>query len=160
MAIRESAKYVIIGAGVHGLSTAYHLARELDARGEGSGADVVDARQEQRRGGRVRHRLRRRAQQLLPARDGRADGGVHGRLGVGPDGLPLHPVGYIALGSKVAGDGPDRGRRAPRAHRLPVAADRGRGEVREHMRKLFPDWRARGVSVCLHEGRGGFAFNQ
>src|SRR3984885_3117378 len=36
-----SAKYVIIGAGIHGLSTAYHLARELKARQKGSGADIV-----------------------------------------------------------------------------------------------------------------------
>src|SRR5213592_4229597 len=27
------------------------------------------------------------------------------------------------------------------------------------MRSLFPDWRARGVTVCLHEHQGGFAFN-
>jgi len=37
----ESAKYVVVGAGVHGLSTAWHLAMELEARGQGSGADVV-----------------------------------------------------------------------------------------------------------------------
>ena len=28
------------------------------------------------------------------------------------------------------------------------------------MRGLFPDWRARGVTVCLHELQGGFAFNR
>ena len=28
------------------------------------------------------------------------------------------------------------------------------------MRELFPDWRAQGVTVCLHEHQGGFAFNQ
>ena len=32
---------MIVGAGIHGLSTAYHLAKELRARGAGSGADVV-----------------------------------------------------------------------------------------------------------------------
>ncbi len=37
----ESAKYVIVGAGVHGLSTAWHLAMELKARGRGSGKDIV-----------------------------------------------------------------------------------------------------------------------
>ena len=34
-------KYVIIGAGIHGLSTAWHLARELKAHGKGSGADII-----------------------------------------------------------------------------------------------------------------------
>ena len=28
------------------------------------------------------------------------------------------------------------------------------------MRALYPDWRAPGLEVCLHEHRGGFAFNQ
>ena len=37
----ESASYVIAGAGIHGLSTAWHLAMELEARGKGSGRDIV-----------------------------------------------------------------------------------------------------------------------
>src|SRR5262245_23542182 len=37
----EHVEYLIIGAGVHGLSTAYHLALELRARGRGGGADVL-----------------------------------------------------------------------------------------------------------------------
>jgi glycine/D-amino acid oxidase-like deaminating enzyme len=37
----ESAKYVIVGAGVHGLSTAYHLAKELTDRGKGKASDIV-----------------------------------------------------------------------------------------------------------------------
>jgi glycine/D-amino acid oxidase-like deaminating enzyme len=34
-------KYAIIGAGIHGLSTAYHLAQNLKASGKGSGADIL-----------------------------------------------------------------------------------------------------------------------
>src|SRR6516225_490691 len=41
MSAPSHAKFLIIGAGVHGLSTGYHLARELRARGLGSGADVL-----------------------------------------------------------------------------------------------------------------------
>ena len=37
LAFPEAAKYVIIGAGVHGLSTAYYLALELKDRRRGSG---------------------------------------------------------------------------------------------------------------------------
>ena len=36
-----SSKYVIIGAGIHGLSTAYHLALQLKATGKGSGEDIL-----------------------------------------------------------------------------------------------------------------------
>ena len=31
----------MVGAGLHGLSTAYHLGKELHARATGSGADIV-----------------------------------------------------------------------------------------------------------------------
>src|SRR5438445_11661307 len=41
MAGADSARYVIIGAGVHGLSTGWHLAKEMKARGKGSGDDVL-----------------------------------------------------------------------------------------------------------------------
>ena len=34
-------KYVIIGAGIHGLSTAYHLALQLKATGKGTGEDIL-----------------------------------------------------------------------------------------------------------------------
>ena len=41
MSVPKQASYVVVGAGIHGLSTAYHLAKELRARGAGSGADIV-----------------------------------------------------------------------------------------------------------------------
>ncbi len=40
-ALPDAAKYVIIGAGVHGLSTAWHLAMQMKEAGTGSGADIV-----------------------------------------------------------------------------------------------------------------------
>lgn len=41
MKLPEHIPYLIIGAGVHGLSTAWHLAKELKARGQGSGDDIL-----------------------------------------------------------------------------------------------------------------------
>ncbi|MDH4178391.1 MAG: FAD-binding oxidoreductase, partial [Thermoleophilia bacterium] len=35
----------------------------------------------------------------------------------------------------------------------------GEAEVDAHMKRLFPDWRTQGVTACLHEHQGGFAFN-
>jgi glycine/D-amino acid oxidase-like deaminating enzyme len=37
----DRSTYVVIGGGVHGLSSAYHLALELEASGRRSGEDVV-----------------------------------------------------------------------------------------------------------------------
>src|SRR5512133_554828 len=39
--IPRHSRYVIIGAGIHGLSTAWHLASELRRRGLGGGEDVL-----------------------------------------------------------------------------------------------------------------------
>jgi glycine/D-amino acid oxidase-like deaminating enzyme len=36
----------------------------------------------------------------------------------------------------------------------------GDAAVAAHMRALYPDWRAEGLTVCLHERAGGFAFNR
>src|SRR3546814_7839302 len=41
MAFPDSSRYVVIGAGIHGLSTALHLAAALQARGKGGGRDVL-----------------------------------------------------------------------------------------------------------------------
>src|ERR671924_198426 len=36
----------------------------------------------------------------------------------------------------------------------------GEQAVHDHMTALYPDWRAPGLTVCLHEHAGGFAFNR
>ena len=41
MAFPTKSKYVIIGAGNHGLSTAWHLAAGLKASGKGDGGDAM-----------------------------------------------------------------------------------------------------------------------
>ena len=41
MTLPGHARYLIVGAGIHGLSTAYHLALELKARGKGDGGDIL-----------------------------------------------------------------------------------------------------------------------
>ncbi len=41
MALPSQVKYLIIGAGIHGLSTGYHLAQQLKAQGKGDGRDIL-----------------------------------------------------------------------------------------------------------------------
>src|SRR5688572_3442514 len=41
MAVPQGVKYAVIGAGIHGLSTAYHLAQALAGTGKGSGKDIL-----------------------------------------------------------------------------------------------------------------------
>ena len=84
-------KYLVIGAGIHGLSTAWHLAEKLKARGQGGGEDVLVIDKTADRGGRERHRLRRGAQQLLSAGHARAHGPMRRGLGERPRGVQLPP---------------------------------------------------------------------
>ena len=41
MSLPTTSRYVVVGAGIHGLSTAYHLALALEESGRGSGKDVI-----------------------------------------------------------------------------------------------------------------------
>ena len=41
MSFPHHVEYLIIGAGIHGLSTAYHLALKLKARSKGDGSDIL-----------------------------------------------------------------------------------------------------------------------
>ena len=77
-----------------------------------------------------------------------------------PETLHYHGSGYIALGP--AGQERDLVAVAERQERIGYSSELvvGRRAVFDHMRTLYPDWRARGLEVCLHEHRGGFAFNK
>ena len=159
MADRKRASYVVVGAGIHGLSTAYHLATELSTRGLGSGADVVVLDKSGPGAGAsgiacgvVRNNYFQPAMSEL----------MQACVEVwesDPEAYAYNPVGYIALGAAVQES--DLAATYERQERIGYRSDLvlGAAEVDEHMKTLFPDWRAKGVTVCLHEHQGGFAFN-
>src|SRR5216110_891814 len=160
MSIPTTSRYVVVGAGIHGLSTAYHLARELRARGSGSGADIVVLDKASPGAGAsgiacgvVRNNYFQPAMSEL----------MQACVEVwesDPAAYHYNPVGYIALGAAV--QEADLTAVAERHERIGYRSELilGEREVDEHMRRLFPDWRAKGVTVCLHEHQGGFAFNR
>jgi len=159
VADRKRASYVVVGAGIHGLSTAYHLATELSTRGLGSGADVVVLDKSGPGAGAsgiacgvVRNNYFQPAMSEL----------MQACVEVwesDPETYAYNPVGYIALGAAVQES--DLAATYERQERIGYRSDLvlGAAEVDEHMKTLFPDWRAKGVTVCLHEHQGGFAFN-
>jgi glycine/D-amino acid oxidase-like deaminating enzyme len=69
-------------------------------------------------------------------------------------------VGYVAVGPKA--QEPDLVATYERQERIGYESTLvvGEAEVDAHMKALFPDWRAQGLTVCLHEHQGGFAFNR
>jgi methylglutamate dehydrogenase subunit A len=155
----SSARYVVVGAGIHGLSTAYHLAQELRARGGASGEDIVVLDKTHPGAGAsgiacgvVRNNYFQPAMSEL----------MQACVEVwesDPVAYAYQPVGYIALGPEVQES--DLAATFERQERIGYRSTflTGEAEVDRHMKELFPDWRARGVTACLHELQGGFAFN-
>ncbi|MEX2612192.1 MAG: FAD-dependent oxidoreductase, partial [Gaiellaceae bacterium] len=155
----QRSSYVVVGAGIHGLSTAYHLARDLSARGLGSGADIVVLDKAEPGAGAsgiacgvVRNNYFQPAMSEL----------MQACVEVwesDPAAYAYNPVGYIALGAAIQED--DLTATYERQERIGYRSELilGEAEVDAHMKGLFPDWRAKGVTACLHEHQGGFAFN-
>lgn len=155
-----SAPYIVVGAGIHGLSTAYHLAKELRARGLGSGRDVVVLEKSEPGAGAsgiacgvVRNNYFQPAMSEL----------MQACVEVwesDPEAYAYQPVGYLALGPAVQES--DLAETFERQERIGYRSTflTGEAEVARHMKELFPDWRAQGVTACLHEHQGGFAFNR
>jgi glycine/D-amino acid oxidase-like deaminating enzyme len=160
MQLPASARYVVVGAGIHGLSTAMHLARELRQRELGGGSDVVVLEKSHPGAGAsgiacgvVRNNYFQPAMSEL----------MQACVEVwesDPAAYHYNPVGYVALGPRVQES--DLTAVFERHERIGYRSELivGEADVAEHMRALFPDWRAQGVTVCLHEHQGGFAFNQ
>ncbi len=148
----SSVPTLVIGAGVHGLSTAWHLARQgervlvLDKTGVGAGASGIAC-------GIVRNNYYQPAMQELMAACVEVWESE-------PEALHYHPSGYVALGpSAQEGDLTEVYQRQQRIG-YPSQLYLGEEEVSDHMRSLYRDWRAPGLTVCLHEQAGGYAFNQ
>jgi glycine/D-amino acid oxidase-like deaminating enzyme len=148
----RSVRFLVIGAGVHGLSTAWHLARAghevlvLDKSQVGAGASGIAC-------GVVRNNYFQPAMAELMA-ECVAIWEAHAAE------LHYHGVGYVALGP------PEQEQDLVEVHerhrRLGYRSELILGEeaVARHMRELFADWRAPGLTVCLHESQGGFAYNR
>jgi methylglutamate dehydrogenase subunit A len=148
----RAARNLVIGAGVHGLSTAWHLARQgeqvlvIDKTGVAAGASGIAC-------GVVRNNYFQPAMSELMAacvEIWESD----------PETFAYHGSGYIALGDGAQVDDLTTVHERQQQIGYPSALILGEAEVAAHMRSLFEDWQAPGLSVCLHERAGGFAYNR
>src|SRR6478735_3980252 len=137
MSVPRQAAYVVVGAGMHGLSTAYHLASELRERGAGSGSDVGVLEKSHPGAGAsgiacgvVRNNYFQPAMSEL----------MQACVEVwesDPAAYHYNPVGYIALGPKVQEE--DLTAVHERHERIGYRSELivGEREVDEHMKGLF-----------------------
>ena len=159
MSLPESVRFVVIGAGVHGLSTAWHLAKELEASGRGSGADVVvldktgvGAGPSGIACGVIRNNYFQPAMRELMAHSvsvWESD----------PEAFHYHPVGYLQIAPDVMAADVVQIHAEPRAIGYRSDLIEGEDDCRTYMEGIFSDWQAKNVTVVLHERQGGYAEN-
>jgi len=157
--IPAHSRFVIIGAGIHGLSTAWHLARELEARGLGSGADIIVL---DKRGigegasgiacGVVRNNYFQPAMRELMAHSvavWESD----------PEAFAFHPVGYMQIAPEAMHENVAKIFNEQQAIGYPSVLVEGEHDCHAYMLDLFNDWQAPGITAILHEKKGGYANN-
>jgi len=152
-------RFVIIGAGIHGLSTAWHLASELEARGLGGGADIIVL---DKRGigegasgiacGVVRNNYFQPAMRELMAHS----------VSVwepDPQAFAYHPVGYMQIAPAAMHENVAKIFAEQQAIGYPSVLVEGERDCRAYLLAMFDDWQAPGSTVILHEKKGGYANN-
>ena len=157
--VPESVRYCIIGAGIHGLSTAWHLARELKARGSGDGSDILVIEKSEAGAGPsgiacgvVRNNYFQPAMRELMAHS------VH-VWESDPDAFEYHPVGYLQISyDEMRADVATIAEQQAAIGYESVFVE-GEQETFNYMKGIFDDWRCTGVTSVLHEKKGGYAHN-
>jgi methylglutamate dehydrogenase subunit A len=155
----EHVRYVVIGAGIHGLSTAWHLARRLRATGAGDGSDVlvldktgVAAGASGVACGVVRNNYFQPAMRELMAHSvdvWESD----------PEAFAYHGVGYLQIAPAAMRADVEQIYAEQQAIGYDSQLVVGEAPCRAYLTGMFSDWQAPGISVVLHEKRGGYANN-
>jgi len=160
MSVPHGVKYAIIAAGIHGLSTAFHLAQMLKATGRGSGADIlvvdktaVAAGASGIACGVVRNNYFQPAMRELMAHSVEV-------WESDPKAYSYHPVGYMQISPESMHADVASIYEQQKAIGYESTFVEGADDSMRYMRGLFDDWQAQGITSVLHEKRGGYANNQ
>lgn len=152
MSLPNKAEVVIIGAGIHGLSTALHLCINgaddvlvLDKTGVGAGASGIAC-------GVVRNNYFQPAMRELMAHSVEV-------WESDPRAFHYHSVGYMQISPETMRADVAQIYAEQKAVGYESELVEGAAKCDSYMKSIFGDWRARGVSSVLHEKRGGYANN-
>ena len=155
----KSSKYLIIGAGIHGLSTALHLAKGLKNRGKGSGKDIIVIDKTGIAAGAsgiacgvVRNNYFQPAMRELMAHSVE-------HWEVNAEAFQYNPVGYMQVSAESMREDVAQIFEEQKAIGYESEFIEGEKASRDYMKNIFSDWRARGITSVLHEKKGGYAHN-
>lgn len=159
MSLPKKSPYVIIGAGIHGLSTAYHLALQLKATGKGCGKDIIIV---DKTGicagatgiacGVIRNNYFQPAMRELMAHSVKV-------WESDPEAYSYHPVGYMQISSESMHQDVASIYEQQKAIGYQSTFIEGSKDCKKYMKNIFHDWRAQGITSVLHEMPGGYANN-
>jgi len=159
MAFPTSTKYVIVGAGIHGLSTAYHLALELKSKGTGDGSDILVVDKTSIAAGAsgiacgvVRNNYFQPAMRELMAHSVKV-------WESDPEAYSYHPVGYMQISPEIMREDVSTIAAQQKDIGYESVFIEGADESAKYMRGLFDDWQAQGITSVLHEKPGGYSNN-
>jgi len=159
MALPDGVKYLIIGAGIHGLSTAYHLAKELRLKGQGSGQDIlvvdktaIGAGASGIACGVIRNNYYQPAMRELMAH-------CVSVWEEHQEALHYHPVGYMQISPESMHEQVGTIYEQEKAIGYPSAFIEGAADCDRYMKALLEDWQAQNITSVLHEKKGGYANN-
>lgn len=159
MALPEHVDYLVIGAGIHGLSTAWRLAERLSEMGESAEGRVVVLDKSGIASGAtgiacgvVRNNYFQPAMRNLMAHS----------VGVwesDPEAFSYHPVGYMQISCEAMRNDVAQIYAEQKAIGYESEFIEGANASTSYMRGFFNDWQAQGITSVLHEKRGGYANN-
>jgi len=159
MAVPAGVKYAVIGAGIHGLSTAYHLAIKLKETGRGSGEDILVVDKSAIAAGAsgiacgvVRNNYYQPAMRELMAQCVEV-------WESDPKAYSYHPVGYMQISPEVMHEQVATIYDQQKAIGYESVFVEGAADCETYMKGLFDDWQAKGITSVLHEKKGGYANN-
>ena len=159
MSFPKHADYVVIGAGIHGLSCAWRLAEKLqDAGEEVPGRIVILDKSGIAAGatgiacGVVRNNYFQPAMRRLMAHSvdvWESD----------PKAFSYHSVGYMQISCEAMRDDIGQIYAEQRSIGYDSAFIEGAAASTRYMQSYFSDWQAQGITSVLHEKRGGYSNN-
>ena len=159
--IPQKAKYVIIGAGIHGLSTAWNLGEKLKAKGQtikendivvldktgiAAGASGIAC-------GVVRNNYFQPAMRELMAHS--VEMWEHDA-----DEFNYHSVGFMQINTESMRK--DMNSVYEQQQKIGYNSEFIEGEEKcfNYMKNMFSDWQAKGITSILHEKQGGYSPNK